>query len=128
MYVQVGLKDESGFQAFWSRKKHSPLHRKILARDENLSWTDLKLIRSKSSALLWTQVNLQLQPPMQDVSLLEKTQRGFKFRTRKNNTKANLRFRNLRNRVRRRRTSVEKGLGRNSCFCTLSAFAYKSHH
>ena len=66
------------------------LPRNVVARDENLSWVDLKLIRRKGSNTLWTQVNIQLQSPVSDVPLLEKNQQGFEHKDRKSNSEADL--------------------------------------
>jgi len=48
-----------------------------MAGTEDLSRAILKLLWKKDPAILRTQANLQLQSPMQDVPLLEKTQPGF---------------------------------------------------
>ena len=59
-----------------------------MARSEAISWAILKLVGNKGSTVLWAQANIQLQSPVQDVSLLEKIQHGSKSREGKSNSEA----------------------------------------
>ena len=61
-----------------------------MAGSEDIPWATLKHVWGKSSAVLWAQVNVQLQPSMQNVPLLEKIKQGFEHREGKSNSKADL--------------------------------------
>ena len=71
-------------------KKHNLPFGNVMARSEDIPWANIKLVWRKESAVLWAQINVQLQSPMWNVPLLEKIQQRFEHRMGKSNSKANL--------------------------------------